>query len=318
MESGKENPYSCAVLAGGRQQRERQANLEGFKDGDVRFLICTDVAARGIDIAGLPFVVQMTLPDDIENYIHRIGRCGRADRMGLAISLIATAREKVWYHKKKNGQAFQPSTGDTKLTIPFGPDGNLLPRDDARWRVEEEGDATWYDEPELLERTQARAGGRIQVMDPEDFSVSGVLESPLPEELRKNKKISDEDMDTGPPSRRALKRKQEVTQTVVYGAKKKDTSLATAAKQVSAIAPVVSQLTDLEVRVQHMFARMMWGSWAGDMSARGGKARTDIQVAALNPVAAAAAAAAASVIQTPKKPASAVAAGEKPKKKMRW
>ncbi|CAE7817129.1 DDX1 [Symbiodinium sp. CCMP2456] len=75
METGKENPYSCVVLAGMRNQDERRSNLESFKEGDVRFLICTDVAARGIDIAGLPFVIQTTLPDDIENYIHRIGVC---------------------------------------------------------------------------------------------------------------------------------------------------------------------------------------------------------------------------------------------------
>ena len=41
----------------------------------------------------------MTLPDDIENYIHRVGRTGRAEKVGLAISLIATEKEKVWYHK---------------------------------------------------------------------------------------------------------------------------------------------------------------------------------------------------------------------------
>merc|ERR1712160_39017 len=66
LESGKENPYSCVVLAGAREQRQRRDNLEAFKEGEVRFLICTDVAARGSDIAGLPFVIQMTLPDDIE------------------------------------------------------------------------------------------------------------------------------------------------------------------------------------------------------------------------------------------------------------
>ena len=43
-------------------------------------------------------VVNVTLPDDKQNYIHRIGRVGRADRMGLAISLVATVKEKVWYH----------------------------------------------------------------------------------------------------------------------------------------------------------------------------------------------------------------------------
>lgn len=50
--------------------------MQAFKDGDIRFLICTDVAARGIDIAGLPYVVNMTLPDRSEDYIHRVGRVG--------------------------------------------------------------------------------------------------------------------------------------------------------------------------------------------------------------------------------------------------
>lgn len=61
----------------------------------MRFLICTDVAARGIDIRGIPFVVNVTLPDEKQNYVHRIGRVGRADRMGLAISLASKVKEKV-------------------------------------------------------------------------------------------------------------------------------------------------------------------------------------------------------------------------------
>jgi hypothetical protein len=51
--------------------------VQAFKDGDVRFLICTDVAARGIDIRGLPYVINMTLPDKSEDYIHRcVYACG--------------------------------------------------------------------------------------------------------------------------------------------------------------------------------------------------------------------------------------------------
>eukprot|EP00943_MAST-04B_sp_MAST-4B-sp1_P003932 g3932.t1 len=91
-ESGKENPYSCVVVAGFRRQQERRDNLQYFKDGDVRFLICTDVAARGIDIKGLPFVINFTLPDKTENYIHRIGRVGRAGKMGkFSLSLICSS-----------------------------------------------------------------------------------------------------------------------------------------------------------------------------------------------------------------------------------
>lgn len=61
----------------------------------MNFLICTDVAARGIDVKGLPFMINMTLPDDKANYVHRIGRVGRAERMGLAISLVSKEPEKV-------------------------------------------------------------------------------------------------------------------------------------------------------------------------------------------------------------------------------
>lgn len=92
------NPYSCVCLHADRRPQERTANLEAFKRKQVNFLICTDVAARGIDIKGIPFVIQVTLSDDKANYLHRIGRVGRADRMGLAISLVSQVNEKVWYH----------------------------------------------------------------------------------------------------------------------------------------------------------------------------------------------------------------------------
>ncbi|CAI5769587.1 ATP-dependent RNA helicase DDX1 [Podarcis lilfordi] len=94
----KGHQFSCVCLHGDRKPHERKQNLERFKKGDVRFLICTDVAARGIDISGVPYVINVTLPDEKQNYVHRIGRVGRAERMGLAISLVATEKEKVWYH----------------------------------------------------------------------------------------------------------------------------------------------------------------------------------------------------------------------------
>jgi ATP-dependent RNA helicase DDX1 len=78
-DSGPSSRYSCVVLHGGRRQQERTANLGAFKEGYIRFLICTDVAARGIDIPRLPVVINYTLPDKPETYIHRVGRVGRAD-----------------------------------------------------------------------------------------------------------------------------------------------------------------------------------------------------------------------------------------------
>lgn len=93
------NAYNCKVLAGKRSMEERSKNLKAFKDGDVRILIATDVAARGIDIPDLPCVINYTLPDNPTTYIHRVGRVGRNGRKGVAISIVAAdgVKEKVWY-----------------------------------------------------------------------------------------------------------------------------------------------------------------------------------------------------------------------------
>ncbi|CAG5928137.1 unnamed protein product [Menidia menidia] len=98
----KGHQFSCVCLHGDRKPHERKNNLERFKRKEVRLLICTDVAARGIDIHGVPYVINVTLPDEKQNYVHRIGRVGRAERMGLAISLVAMEKEKVWYHVCQN------------------------------------------------------------------------------------------------------------------------------------------------------------------------------------------------------------------------
>ena len=71
-----------------RSQPERTRALEGFKAGDIRVLVATDVAARGLDIEDLPVVVNFELPWNPQDYIHRIGRTGRAGADGEAISLV--------------------------------------------------------------------------------------------------------------------------------------------------------------------------------------------------------------------------------------
>ncbi len=71
-----------------RSQPERTRALEGFKSGEIRVLVATDVAARGLDIEDLPVVVNFELPWNPQDYIHRIGRTGRAGASGEAISLV--------------------------------------------------------------------------------------------------------------------------------------------------------------------------------------------------------------------------------------
>ena len=79
----------ATAIHGDKTQQERLVALDGFKDGTIRVLVATDVAARGLDIEELPLVVNYELPDGAENYVHRIGRTGRAGASGEAISLVA-------------------------------------------------------------------------------------------------------------------------------------------------------------------------------------------------------------------------------------
>jgi ATP-dependent RNA helicase RhlE len=78
-----------AALHGDKSQDERLKSLDAFKRGDVELLVATDVAARGLDIADLPAVFNFDVPFNAEDYVHRIGRTGRAGASGLAITLVA-------------------------------------------------------------------------------------------------------------------------------------------------------------------------------------------------------------------------------------
>jgi len=80
---------SATAIHGDRSQSERSLALDEFKTGKVKLLVATDVAARGIDIDQLPFVINYEIPNTPEDYVHRIGRTGRAGSPGEAISLVS-------------------------------------------------------------------------------------------------------------------------------------------------------------------------------------------------------------------------------------
>jgi ATP-dependent RNA helicase RhlE len=77
------------AIHGDKSQQQRTEALEAFKSGKIRVLVATDVAARGLDIDDLPVVINYELPHTAEDYIHRIGRTGRAGKQGDAVSLFA-------------------------------------------------------------------------------------------------------------------------------------------------------------------------------------------------------------------------------------
>jgi ATP-dependent RNA helicase RhlE len=83
-------------LHGGRTQGQRNSALAAFRSGKARVLIATDIAARGIDIAKIGHVINYDLPQSSEDYIHRIGRTGRAGETGQAISLLTPEDRQQW------------------------------------------------------------------------------------------------------------------------------------------------------------------------------------------------------------------------------
>lgn len=82
----KLNGYNSAFLMGSMPQKQRQRTLDNMKSGKIKILVATDVAARGLQIDDLPLVINYDIPEDFENYVHRIGRTARAGKSGKAIT----------------------------------------------------------------------------------------------------------------------------------------------------------------------------------------------------------------------------------------
>ena len=83
----KKEKITAAAIHGDKAQNARQRALQDFKDGRIRVLVATDIAARGIDIDKLGYVINYDIPNESETYVHRIGRCGRAGEDGVSISI---------------------------------------------------------------------------------------------------------------------------------------------------------------------------------------------------------------------------------------
>ena len=90
----EESNYACEKLHGGLEQEDRFAVMNGFKMGNFRYLVATDVAARGIDVDNVTIVINYDVPMEKEGYVHRTGRTGRAGNRGKAITLATPYEEK--------------------------------------------------------------------------------------------------------------------------------------------------------------------------------------------------------------------------------
>ena len=83
----RKKKINAVAIHGDKAQNQRQRALKAFKNGEVKLLVATDIAARGIDIDQLDYVLNYDIPNEAETYVHRIGRCGRVGRKGISISI---------------------------------------------------------------------------------------------------------------------------------------------------------------------------------------------------------------------------------------
>ena len=88
-----QDKMKCTSIHGDREQREREIALGDFKTGRANVLVATSVAARGLDIPKVAYVINFDMPSDIDEYVHRIGRTGRVGQQGNAITFIDTAKD---------------------------------------------------------------------------------------------------------------------------------------------------------------------------------------------------------------------------------
>ena len=97
----KKAHIKAEAIHGDKSQNARQRVLEQFKNKEIDILVATDIAARGIDIEQLPFVINFDIPNISETYVHRIGRTGRAGNSGLAISFCGKDEKPYWLDIEK-------------------------------------------------------------------------------------------------------------------------------------------------------------------------------------------------------------------------
>jgi ATP-dependent RNA helicase RhlE len=97
----EKNGVNTGILHGNKTQSQREHAIKGFKGGRMRVLVATDVASRGIDVDGITHVINFDLPDNTDNYVHRIGRTGRAGASGTALSFCDIEEKAILFDIQK-------------------------------------------------------------------------------------------------------------------------------------------------------------------------------------------------------------------------
>ncbi|MBW2708495.1 MAG: DEAD/DEAH box helicase [Deltaproteobacteria bacterium] len=170
---------NAVALHGNKSQSFRTRTLEAFKNGEIRILVATDVAARGLDISDLPHVVNYDMPGAPEDYVHRIGRTGRAGVSGIAVSLVSDdekpylqAIEKLLKQKipveKVDGYTVDSDVPDFVLFRPNSPSSEKKADQDIKEIVDRRNAAK-----QRSQARKAKATGSRKRSGPESKSRSG-------------------------------------------------------------------------------------------------------------------------------------------------
>ncbi len=195
--------YSVGSLHGDMDQTSRMKTLAGFRDNEIKFLVASDVAARGLDIPDVSHVFNFDVPIHAEDYVHRIGRCGRAGRDGWAFSLVTPADDRYldailkltgddleWF----NGEPVEADKPDT--------DGK--PTRQRRASSAKSADKTEDKSASQAEKKPRRTRSSRKHEEPQDAvpqvekTTAKKAEKPAEEKRRNNRKRGrDEDQDNG-------------------------------------------------------------------------------------------------------------------------
>jgi superfamily II DNA/RNA helicase len=162
VESLKRGGFAVSQIHGDMDQSDRIRELDRFKSGDINIIVASDVAARGLDIPGVSHVVNYDVPHHAEDYVHRIGRTGRAGRTGIAYTLMTEAEAENLAEVEKLIHQKIPRYGEAPAVV-LQPDDIVLPItavDEPQDEAPEAGDDTAVLAPAGDRPRKRRRGGR--------------------------------------------------------------------------------------------------------------------------------------------------------------
>jgi superfamily II DNA/RNA helicase len=166
----KKHGYDAAPIHGDLEQSQRTRTLDGFRAGDLRFLVASDVAARGLDVPSVSHVFNFDVPSHAEDYVHRIGRTGRAGREGKAIMICTPRDEKNFENVERLVQKEIP-----RLEDPLGGSSEAAPKPTADAASSTPDATTTTDKPK---RTRSRSRKKPETPKPVE-AVAVVVETPV-------------------------------------------------------------------------------------------------------------------------------------------